>query len=154
MATKKHWNNLAWTKRLTRFPNHKAHWLVVYRLATMGSSTLRWQLESCSYIFLKSSSSWLYSTYKQLQHNMRLMHKISWKLCSAVTSSREEWATEDTATIEQALQPYEECPWNSEINKLFNSTPELHLILDSNSFERIRNKVKNLMRKKTKRPKH
>lgn len=63
-------------------------------------------------------------------------------------------ATEDTATIEQALQPYEECPWNSEINELFNSTPELHLILDSNSFERIRNKVKNLMRKKTKRPKH
>ena len=70
---------------------------------------------------------------------------------SVGTSSCEERSNDDTATIEEALQPYNDCPRNAEIKELFNATPELRLIFTNNLFDRIKNKVKNLMRKKTKR---
>lgn len=69
---------------------------------------------------------------------------------SAGTSGREEWTSDNTVTIEEALQPYQECPRNAEIKELFNTTPELRLIFTNNLFDRWRNKVKNVMRKKTK----
>ena len=67
---------------------------------------------------------------------------------SVLSSSREDWSKEDTNTILEALQPYQECPRNAEIRQLFKSTPALQNIFDNNSFDRVRNKVKNIMRKK------
>ena len=63
-------------------------------------------------------------------------------------STHEDWPKEDTDTILDALQPYDECPRNHKIKTLFASTPALQLILDNNSFKQVRNKMKNLMRKK------
>ena len=63
-------------------------------------------------------------------------------------ATRVDWSAEDTATIEEALQKFEMCPRNHETKLLFQTTPELQAIYNSNSFNRIRNKVKNIMRKK------
>lgn len=64
------------------------------------------------------------------------------------SSTCEDWSKEDTDTILDALKPYEECPWNHKVKELFTSTPALQFIFENNTFERVRNKVKNLMRKK------
>lgn len=64
------------------------------------------------------------------------------------SSARADWSKEDTDTILEALEPYQECPRNHVIRELFTSTPALQLIFENNTFERVRNKVKNLMRRK------
>ena len=66
----------------------------------------------------------------------------------SLQSARLDWDEEDTKLIDEALSKYEKCPRNPEITKIFSSTPQLQQILEDNSFDRIRNKVKNIFQKR------
>jgi len=66
----------------------------------------------------------------------------------SLQSARLDWNEEDTKLIDEALSKYEKCPRNPEITKIFSSTPQLQQILEDNSFDRIRNKVKNIFQKR------
>ena len=66
----------------------------------------------------------------------------------SLQSARLDWDEEDTKLIDEALSKYEKCPRNPEITKIVSSTPQLQQILEDNSFDRIRNKVKNIFQKR------
>ena len=61
----------------------------------------------------------------------------------SLQSARLDWDEEDTKLIK-----YEKCPRNPEITKIVSSTPQLQQTLEDNSFDRIRNKVKNIFQKR------
>ena len=65
---------------------------------------------------------------------------------SSVDSGRVEWSDEETDLIRKALKGWTKCPRNTEIRALFSKTPSLQKILKANTFERVRNKVKNVLR--------
>ena len=66
----------------------------------------------------------------------------------SLQSARLGWDEEDTKLLDEALSKYEKCPRNPEITKIFSSTSQLQQILEDNSFDRIRNKVKNIFQKR------
>lgn len=63
-------------------------------------------------------------------------------------SGRVEWSEEESALIEKALSGFDKCPRNPAIQSVFHSTKELEAIYNAKTFERIRNKVKNIFRKR------
>lgn len=52
--------------------------------------------------------------------------------------------------IEKALKGFHKVPRNNEIKSLFNTTKELEAIYKENTFDKIRNKVKNIFQKRKK----
>ena len=65
----------------------------------------------------------------------------------SMESRRVDWSEEDTALIEKSLLNWSKCPRNTEIRTMFISTPELQGIFKDNTFDCIRNKVKNVFRR-------
>ena len=63
----------------------------------------------------------------------------------SLQSTTLDWDKEDTA-----LSKYEKFPRNPEITKIFSSTPQIQQTYQDNSFDGIRNKVKNTFQKRTK----
>lgn len=59
-----------------------------------------------------------------------------------------QWSEEESALIEKALSGFDKCPRNPAIQSIFHSTKELEAIYNAKTFERIRNKVKNIFRKR------
>lgn len=68
----------------------------------------------------------------------------------SIESGRVEWTEEETMIIEKALKGFHKVPRNNEIKSLFNTTKELGAIYKENTFDRIRNKVKNIFQKRKK----
>ena len=68
---------------------------------------------------------------------------------SSIESGRVEWSDEETMAIREALTitGYTKCPNNEQIRQLFKRTSVLTSIMKGNTFERVRNKVKNEFRK-------
>lgn len=60
----------------------------------------------------------------------------------SLESGRVDWSEEETQLIEEALYGYEKCPRNTNIRRIFHTSPQLEAILKQNPFEWIRNKVK------------
>ena len=68
-------------------------------------------------------------------------------MAESMESGRVDWTDEDTALIEKALLNCSKCPRNTEIRSIFIRTAELQAIFKANTFDRIRNKVKNVFRR-------
>ena len=66
----------------------------------------------------------------------------------SIQSGQVEWSEEETAAIEEALKGYDKVPRNTEIISLMSSTQELQAIYKENTFDRIRNNVKNIFQKR------
>ena len=68
---------------------------------------------------------------------------------SSIESGRVEWSTEETEAIVEALTSYgwKKLPTKREMQAMFQKTQVLRDIFRSNTFERIKNKVKNEHRK-------
>lgn len=68
---------------------------------------------------------------------------------SSIESGRVEWSTEETEAIVEALTSYgwKKLPTKHEMQTMFQKTQVLRDIFRSNTFERIKNKVKNEYRK-------
>ncbi len=65
---------------------------------------------------------------------------------SSIESGRVEWSDEETDLIRQALKGWKKVPRNTEIRELFSKSKNLQQILKGNTFERVGNKVKNIIR--------
>ena len=63
-------------------------------------------------------------------------------------SGRVERSLEDSKALEAALSEYDKPPTNTELRSILCSSDTLQRILEENSFEGIRNKVKNMYRKR------
>lgn len=61
---------------------------------------------------------------------------------------RWEWTEEETAIVKRVLAKLDKPPRNTEIPRIYVSSKELRNILSANTFERIRNKVKNIFKKR------
>lgn len=72
---------------------------------------------------------------------------VSMPTAASMESGWVDWTDEDTSLIEKALLDYDKCPEVPKIRCLFIRTPELQEIFKANTFDRIRNKVKNIFRK-------
>lgn len=66
---------------------------------------------------------------------------------SSIESGRVEWSEDETRAIRELLTSCKKCPNNDEIKQLLKQSSELITIFKSNTFERVRNKVKNEFRK-------
>ena len=69
---------------------------------------------------------------------------------STTESGRVEWSSEETECIQEALTFWTKLPSKQEIQSMFQKSSVLRDIYRNNSFERIRNKVKNEFRKTSK----
>ena len=66
---------------------------------------------------------------------------------STIESGRVEWSTEDTEAIQEALNFWRKLPTQQQIREMFARRQVLRDIFKNNTFDRIRNKVKNEFRK-------
>ena len=66
---------------------------------------------------------------------------------SSIESGRVEWTSDETETIREALTFWKKAPNKQQIQEMFNKSTVLKDIFRNNTFERIRNKVKNEYRK-------
>ena len=75
-------------------------------------------------------------------------HQLSLPSAASCESGRLHWTEEETAAIEAALSSYDRLPRIAEIREIFSKSTILCRIMKENSFERVRNKVKNVFRKR------
>ena len=87
------------------------------------------------------------SSSEKTQKYILSAFSASLPMAESMESGRVDWTDEYTALIEKALLGYHKCPRVPEIRSLFTRTPELEAIFKANTFERLRNKVKNVFRK-------
>ena len=87
------------------------------------------------------------SPSKKTQKYILSALSVSMPMAASMESGRVDWTDEDTALIEKALLNCSKCPRNTEIRSIFIRTPELQAIFKANTFDRIRNKVKNVFRR-------
>ena len=66
---------------------------------------------------------------------------------SSIESGRLEWSTEETEAIVEALTFWKKLPTKHKMQAMFQKTQVLRDIFRTNTFERIKNKVKNEYRK-------
>ena len=66
---------------------------------------------------------------------------------SSIESGRVEWTSEETEAIREALTFWQKVPNRQQIQEMFNESQVLRDIFRSNTFERIKNEVKNEYRK-------
>lgn len=66
---------------------------------------------------------------------------------STIESGRVEWTAEETEAIQEVLTFWTKIPTNQEIQAMFKKSNVLREIFHRNTFERIRNKVKNEYRR-------
>jgi len=69
---------------------------------------------------------------------------------STIKSGRVEWSNEETEAIREAMTFWKKQPNQEEIRQMFHKSQVLRDIFKANTFERIRNKVKNEYRKMSK----
>ena len=63
-------------------------------------------------------------------------------------SGRQQWTEEESSLIENAFAHFDRVPRNTEIRSVFPSDIRLELILRKNLFDWIRNKVRNIFKKR------
>ena len=66
---------------------------------------------------------------------------------SSIESGWVEWSSDETHAIREAIMFCKQCPGNDANRDIFSKTQVLRDILKANTFERVRNKVKNEFRK-------
>ena len=69
---------------------------------------------------------------------------------STIQSGRVEWSDEETEAIQEALRFWRKMPNQEQIREMFRKSQVLRDIFKANTFEQIKNKVKNEYRKMTK----
>ena len=81
------------------------------------------------------------------QRTAQFIAGIPEKPPSTIESGRVEWSNEETAAIQEALMFWRKLPTKQEIRDMFRKSQVLRDIFKENTFERIKNKVKNEYRK-------
>lgn len=75
---------------------------------------------------------------------------ISDKPPSTIESGRVEWSYDETEAIQEALTFWKKLPTQEQIREMFRKSQVLRYIFKANTFERIKNKVRNEYRKMSK----
>ena len=69
---------------------------------------------------------------------------------STIESGRVEWSNDETEAIQEALTFWKKLPTQEQIREMFRKSQVLRDIFKANTFERIKNKVRNEYRKMSK----
>ena len=67
-----------------------------------------------------------------------------------VSSSRQIWSAEDTATLEKRFKNVSKCPKKGELKTVMEESQELKDLVERNEFNRVYEKVKNIFKKRKK----